>query len=301
MKIAWLLAALLALVPTEVHAQSAAPMPSPTLSYTAGEMARVTGPIVSKRGDDVIVQDETTKTLSLVTLTQATKISRPAGFLKLDRKFYDADDLIPGLVIVVKGMGGARGNLVADNVSFHKSSMRTAIQINAGEVELRAAERRTNALARANRDSITAVTKRARDSVKSINRRINTLESYDVRSSTAIAFSPGSAALTGDARLALDTVAAQVRGLDNYLIQIAGFADATGTARENDRLSAARARAVMDYLEKAHAVDARRFAPPTALGEADPAATNATATGRAMNRRVEVRILINRGELETKP
>ena len=57
-----------------------------------------------------------------------------------------------------------------------------------------------------------------------------------------------------------------------------------GSAQELER----RALAVANYLN-AQGVDQRRFA-VTGFGETKPIATNATAEGRAANRRVEIQI-----------
>jgi OOP family OmpA-OmpF porin len=42
-------------------------------------------------------------------------------------------------------------------------------------------------------------------------------------------------------------------------------------------------------------VPVRRVVAPGAMGEAAPAASNETATGRSENRRVEVKVLLNKG------
>ena len=68
-------------------------------------------------------------------------------------------------------------------------------------------------------------------------------------------------------------------------IQVVGHTDAQGTPEYNLDLSTRRARAVIDQLE-AHGVDPSRLE-PVGLGEDTPTATNRTARGRALNRRVE--------------
>src|SRR6476660_9640760 len=56
------------------------PMPTqPTLNYASGQGARVSGWIISRRGNDLLVRDETTNQLSSVTVTQDTRIIEKAG------------------------------------------------------------------------------------------------------------------------------------------------------------------------------------------------------------------------------
>ena len=72
----------------------------------------------------------------------------------------------------------------------------------------------------------------------------------------------------------------------NFLVQ--GFADSTGAEATNQQLSLARAQAVAQYLS------AQGIAPERmnvqGFGTTSPAATNATASGRTDNRRVEVTV-----------
>jgi outer membrane protein OmpA-like peptidoglycan-associated protein len=61
------------------------------------------------------------------------------------------------------------------------------------------------------------------------------------------------------------------------------------------RLSRERAESVVEYLTVAHKIPARRFITPMGYGKSEAVADNSTAAGRAQNRRVEVKILANRG------
>lgn len=68
-------------------------------------------------------------------------------------------------------------------------------------------------------------------------------------------------------------------------IEIIGYTDAQGDASTNRRLSLQRAQTVADYLRLA-GVEAKRLS-ISGRGEESPLATNATAAGRAQNRRIE--------------
>jgi OOP family OmpA-OmpF porin len=71
-------------------------------------------------------------------------------------------------------------------------------------------------------------------------------------------------------------------------VQVAGYTDSVGTDEYNQGLSERRANAVLDYLST-HGIDASRLT-AVGFGESNPVADNATADGRAQNRRVELNI-----------
>lgn len=102
-----------------------------------------------------------------------------------------------------------------------------------------------------------------------------------------VTFAAGSARLTAPAKAALGRVASlldQRSGLRATVI-IAGFTDNRGGARANRALSLARADAIRDYLTE-HGVDGGHLK-AVGRGETSPVAANATAAGRAANRRIE--------------
>ncbi|WP_027782083.1 MULTISPECIES: OmpA family protein [Burkholderia] len=101
-------------------------------------------------------------------------------------------------------------------------------------------------------------------------------------------FATDSAALTSQARGELDRFIDVNRGVEFRQVSVTGFTDSTGNASHNLTLSRARARSAMVYLRE-NGLQARSFA-SEGLGAASPVASNATAEGRAQNRRVEVRI-----------
>ena len=80
-----------------------------------------------------------------------------------------------------------------------------------------------------------------------------------------------------------------------YAIQVAGFADSVGAASSNQVLSKERAQAVVAYLLQDCSVPVGRIVAPGAMGESNPAASNETSSGRGQNRRVEVKLLVNKG------
>lgn len=91
-------------------------------------------------------------------------------------------------------------------------------------------------------------------------------------------------------RPTLNAVGEVLRKYPDLRIQIAGHTDAVGTEDYNQRLSLRRAQAVQQYLIQQFRVAPARLE-VQGYGEAQPIASNDTRTGRALNRRVEFRVL----------
>ncbi|AOJ66699.1 hypothetical protein WJ32_30665 [Burkholderia ubonensis] len=99
-------------------------------------------------------------------------------------------------------------------------------------------------------------------------------------------FATGLATLTPTARASLDALLARQGNTAFTRVSVTGYTDSAGGDASNLALSQRRAQAVAGYL-KSHGLNARAVA-VTGRGSADPVASNATAEGRASNRRVEI-------------
>lgn len=102
-------------------------------------------------------------------------------------------------------------------------------------------------------------------------------------------FAFGKATIQPRGRVTLDRIARQLDGpaLQSVPLVIEGFTDSIGSDEANYRLGLARATTVRDYLVS-------KGVPPDRLttvsgGKTNPVASNATAVGRAQNRRVVIR------------
>ncbi len=134
--------------------------------------------------------------------------------------------------------------------------------------------------------------------IKMVNTRVSDLGDYKTVAAAGIYFNSDSAALDAAAKADLDTVAAALAGAPNYMIEVAGYASSTGPAELNQKLSELRAEAVVNYLRQKGNVPMRRFLLPAGMGASNPAAPNADPQGRALNRRVDVKVLVNQGLAE---
>ena len=103
-----------------------------------------------------------------------------------------------------------------------------------------------------------------------------------------ITFRTASADLNAQFYKVLDGVALVAKKYDKTILEVAGHTDNVGGEAYNKQLSQRRADSVAQYLETKGVAQARIMT--AAGGEDHPIASNATETGRAQNRRVEVTI-----------
>jgi len=101
-----------------------------------------------------------------------------------------------------------------------------------------------------------------------------------------VSFDVGRYAIKPNMRPVLDRLASSLNQHAVTTVTIIGHTDRTGSDAVNDPLSINRASATRDYLVQ-RGVSAQRIA-VDGRGSRQPVADNSTASGRAMNRRVEI-------------
>jgi OmpA-OmpF porin, OOP family len=122
------------------------------------------------------------------------------------------------------------------------------------------------------------------------------IESDRIRIKGNILFETGSATIQKQSLKLLDEVAIVLdRNPELGPVLIEGHTDNVGSDTLNLNLSQRRAQSVMDYLIS-KGIESRRLR-AKGFGESKPIATNATALGRAKNRRVDFRLI--KSEIET--
>ena len=87
----------------------------------------------------------------------------------------------------------------------------------------------------------------------------------------------------------LNSIVKVIKEYNKTMVQVYGYTDNTGSAATNNALSLRRATAVSNYL-RLQGVDGNRII-TDGLGSANPIASNATASGREQNRRVEIALI----------
>jgi len=284
-----------------------------------GEKRKVQGVVSFRSGDSFKVREpggaETT-----VLLTSDTDVTSHSRGLK-GKKDYPVTYIMRGLRLQAQGKGDAEGNLVAEWVRFDEQDLRAAQALEqtnelAEENLARIKETEENARrmmgqieentalandARARADRAQAQADAAYKAAALANNRINGLDDYEQVRSIPVLFKVNSSVLNAAAKQTIDEAAAwanaeKAKGNANgWLVVVVGFADKTGNTARNRALSERRAKSVIQYLVGVHNLDLRRLVQPFGYGDSKPVADNKTAAGRAKNRRVEIRILQNKG------
>lgn len=243
--------------------------------FAQSDQTQLNGMIISRAGDTMIVSSAGQKTT--VVLTDDTKTKDNKGLFGM-RKQYMADTvLIPGLKVKIDGVDDGQGRVVAKTITVDGDDLETAEMIQAG---LHPTQEQ--------------VEQNAKD-IQENSDRFSQLDDYDVKGQATVSFDVGSKEISPEDQEQLKRLAQTATGLEGYMIEVKGFTDSSGNAAMNQQLSEDRAEAVVGYLTQQCNVPVRRIMAPGAMGEYQPAASNESQQGRAQNRRVEVKILVNKG------
>ena len=288
----------------------------------SGQKQSIRGIIVKRDADSFIMRDLSGGDIK-VNMSNATKVEEKKGNPFRRARNYGATSLLRGLSVEVEGRGDGSGALVAEKIKMRDYELVAAQTTNAlvvpvegrvGEAENRLSQAESNAQRLSGQlDELAAVANTARGGAKAAqetadmavagvdatNKRIDTivsdLDNFDTKRNVTVNFRAGSFKLSPDAMSSLDEIAAQAKTERAYVIEITGFASSEGGKELNKRLSQQRADAVVRYLADNHMIPLRRIVTPHGYGTLNPVADNTTRDGRKENRRVEVKVLVNKG------
>jgi OOP family OmpA-OmpF porin len=288
------------------------------LAYGAsdGSKVKINGLITGRDGENLTVKNLKGSTNVVVVLSDDTKVQSPVGIFRHSEQSVTA--LIPGLKISVEGTG-TETRVVAKTITLNKDDLVLAETIQAGLTPTQQqqaantsniAENKENIATNkegvaanqqqiaANQGAITAnqgETAANQQEIQATTQRFSELSEYDTTAKATVYFATSSYTISDSDKAALSMLAATAVGTKGYIVQVKGFADSSGNAAMNQNLSMDRAQAVVAYLLQNCSVPLRHIVAPGAMGIADPAAANETADGRADNRRVDVKVLVNKG------
>jgi outer membrane protein OmpA-like peptidoglycan-associated protein len=284
---------------------------------------KIKGVVVHRDADTFVIRD-LNNVDTTVRLTDRTSVKSKGGFLRGGTN-YGQTQILRGLNLEVDGRGGSNGELNAESIRFNESDLRAArtadvraapLEERATATEGRLSEVEQNAQKLSGQlDELAAVSNAARGGAKAAqetadaavagvnatNDRISALDDYVPQDSIAVNFRLGSSILNADAKTKLDAIATKALNAKGYVLEVTGYADSTGNTDRNRALSSRRADAVIRYLVENHQIPLRRIVTPYGFGESNPVADNKTREGRAENRRVEVKVLVNKGLTQPGP
>jgi OOP family OmpA-OmpF porin len=241
----------------------------------AGDKVKTKGVIISRTGETLIVSAPQGKVT--IVLTDETETKDNKGLFGLRKEYMANTVLIPGLKVQVEGISDDQGRVVANTITVDGDDLETAEMIQSG-LHPTAGQVSTNT-----------------KDIQELTDRFSQLSDYDVKAEATVKFAVGSSQIASEDLEQLKNLAQTATALTGYIIEVKGFADASGNAIMNEKLSRDRAEAVVGYLIQHCNVPVRHIVAPGAMGEYQPAASNETEEGRAQNRRVEVKVLVNKG------
>jgi OOP family OmpA-OmpF porin len=286
-------------------------------AYGAGEKAEVKGMITARTGETLTVNSGNTNVT--VVLTDDTTTKDDKGLFGLDKQLMSNAVLIPGLKVDIDGTSDDQGRVVAKIITVDGDDLETAEMIQSGlhptaeqvAANMQAIEGNRQDIAahkvqlaaqkeniETNQQNIAANKQQIERNIKDIEentQRFTALSEYDVKGEATVKFAIGSSNVSAKDQEELKKLAETARGLTGYIVEVTGYADATGSAAINTKLSEDRAKAVITCLMQQGGVPIRHIVAPGAMGEYGAAAPNETKAGRAENRRVEVKVLVNKG------
>src|SRR5271156_4857727 len=274
------------------------------------------GVITQSSGGTLTVEtDEGTTT---VTVTSDTKVQHPIG-LGARKKQVGQEALIPGLKLKYEGTGDQNA-VTAETITFDKDDLTLAKVIQAGlnpvaqqqsmnMAKYQANKEATDAELAANKADIAAhqqeieATKQEiaanqqgiQEVAQATQKRFSDLATWYVKGETTVHFQVGDSAISGADQQAIANLAQHALTYTGFVIEVRGYADSTGKLGDNQQLSKERVQAVVAYLLQDCHVPTKNISAPGAMGVANPAASNEDASGRAENRRVDIKLLVNKG------
>ncbi len=282
------------------------------------QVKKMKGVVIKREPDSFTMSETTGGPQTTVHLTENTEVkSHKKGVLR-GSKEYAASYILRGLRLEVDGTRNTDGAIVADKIRFDEQDLRTAqalkatldpaeAEINeklkqqqaeqerlAGQIE---ENRALTQQAQAAADAAAEAAKKAQSTADYANNRINGLDDFDPIKTITVLFPTGSATLGPKAKAEIDNAAAWVKTQDTkgWVMAVIGYADTTGNSQRNIDLSERRANAVIYYIISKYKMPLNRLVQPFGYGQLEPVAENKTAAGRAKNRRVEIRLMVNKG------
>src|SRR4029077_1437869 len=264
----------------------------------SGEKVKVKGMITSRTGETLIVKSVEGNVT--VVLTDKTVTKDDKGLFGLDKQQMSDVVLIPGLKVDIDGMSDDQSRVVARTITVDGDDLETAEMIQSGlhptaeqvaanikaiagnqqniaanQVQLAAHKENIET----NQQNIAANKQQIEQNIKDIEentKRFTALSEYEVKGEATVKFNVASSRISATDQEELKKLTQTATAITGYIIEVMGYADSTGRAAMNTRLSEDRAKAVVTYLVQRGNVPVRHIVAPGAMGEYGPTAPNET-------------------------
>jgi OmpA-OmpF porin, OOP family len=266
------------------------------LSTTVRAQTKVEGMIQARNGDTMTIQTSDSAKL-VVLLTDSTDVGQVQGVLKARKKEMSMAALIPGLAVKVEGTYNDKNELVAQSVRFKGNDLERAQAIDAGMHETKAQIQQSKEELEKQQTQLTeqeakiATNKAAIDEAVA---RFGQLDDYYIFDETTVYFGNGKVNVDPKYASELLALTEKAKNIEGYMIEVRGYASATGSAAMNQKLSEDRANNVTNILLQQGHIPLTRMLAPGAMGESEQVGDEKTTEGEAENRRVVVRVLQNK-------
>jgi OmpA-OmpF porin, OOP family len=269
----------------------------------AAQSVKVQGLIKGRNGDTMVLETSSVPNL-VVLLTDSTEVGQVQGVLKARKKDMSMAALIPGLAVKVEGSYNDQHELVAQSVRFKGNDLQRAEAIQAGMHETKAQVQqskeeleRQNAALQEHQAQLTeqqakiAANKTAIDAAVA---RFGQLDDYYIFDELTVYFGNGKVSVDPKYPPQLLALTEKAKTIEGYMIEVKGYASATGSTALNQKLSEDRANGVTNIVIQQGHIPLTRMLAPGAMGESEQVGKEKTVEGQAENRRVVVRVLQNK-------
>ena len=222
-----------------------------------GDKSKIKGLITAVDGDTITVRDANNADQQF-TVSADTKFKMTKGLTGVVHENVEQGSLIPGLPVNADVIAAGTG-FNATEVSFKAEDHRTAQQVQAGLAPTQA--------------------------------RMDDFGTYESLAEVEVHFASGSTAISAEDKTELSGFADKAKATENYQVVLQGFTDSVGDAAANQRLSAARADAVANFLQQKGGLMPGRVRAGDGMG----VATDAGSGSNAGARKVVVKLVVDKG------
>ncbi len=288
------------------------------LSGTAAyAQTKLQGTITGRSGTEIILQTADSPKV-IVLLTDSTDVAQLQGAFKARNKKMSMAALVPGLPIQVQGAYDDKHQLVAKTIRFKGNDLEQAYSIQAGLAETKETLEKTTQQAQQNQEELAkqnaalaaqnealkqqqeALTQQEKNiaankaAIAANSARFGQLHDYYIIDEVTVYFGNGKTKVDPKDNAPLVALADKAKTVKGYMVEVKGYASASGSAALNQKLSDERAKNVTNILIQQGHIPLTNMLAPGAMGEIEAGQSASTPDTEAASRRVVVRILQNK-------